>query len=211
MRVYTISLAIYSVAVTVLAFLLMIQNRELKKGPAQTVDTRIHDFDLQDVPLMGIANAKATLVVFSDFECQFCANSYEVLKRLSADYPRDLRVGFKNMPLSFHKNARSAAFAALAAFRQDRFWEMADRLFANQAELGESLYSKIAEDLGLNLERFDAERMPDNWKDYLLQQQEEAERAGVAGTPTYFLNGIKVTGTSYEALRQAIDKALSGS
>ncbi len=209
MRFYVVILSIYSVAVTVLALLLIMQNRALKQAGQVPLDTRVHVLDLQDVPLNGNPHAKVTLVAYTDFECQFCASGNEALKRLRAEHPDDLRVGFKHLPLPFHAHARDAAAAALAAFRQDRFWPMADQLFARQSELGEPLYRELAEGLGLDMVRFERDRDPLIWEDYLQVQQQEAEQAGVTGTPTYFVNGLKVPGTSYQALREAVDLALS--
>ena len=213
MRFYIVSLSIYSVAITILAVMLMLQNKDLKtRGaggpPPVDYDTR-HDIDTQDIPWMGTEAASVSVIQFNDFECPFCAKGSDVIRQLMAAYPTQVKVGFKNLPLPFHNNARAAAGAALAAYRQGKFWEMEQKLFENQERLSPELYSELAAELGLDLDGFDSLKDPENWTDYLETQRQEAEKAGVTGTPTFFVNGIKVSGASYADLKEVVDFALA--
>lgn len=214
MRFYLVSLSLYSVAITVLAVMLMMQNRELKAGPGGAAEPAVdysvkHEIDTQDIPMMGNETAKVTVIEFNDFECPFCAKGSGVVRKLMDAYPDDVKVGFKNLPLPFHENAREAASAALAAYRQGKFWEMEEKLFANYDKLSPELYTQLAEELGLDMEAFNTLKDPTNWEEYLQTQQQEAEKVGVTGTPTFFVNGIKVRGASYESLKEAVDYVLS--
>lgn len=211
MRFYLILLSIYSIAITILALLLMAQNRKLKQADAPPpVDySTVYELDLQDVPMRGPETAPVTIVAYTDFECPFCVKGNETLQKIYAEYPEQLRLGFKNLPLPFHANARPAAAAALAAYRQGKFWDMADQLFANQARLGADLYREIGEKISLDMDKFTSDMNPKNWEEYLQIQQQEAEHVGVTGTPTFFVNGVKIGGASYNLLREAVERALS--
>lgn len=209
MRFYVITLSLYSIAVTILAGMLMMQNRELKTSSGPKVDyAKIYEIDIQDIPMIGTANAPITIVEFSDFECGFCASASDSVRKLLEAYPGKLRVGYKNMPLSFHKNARGAAAAALAAYRQGKFWEMEQKLFENQMKLGEPFYLAAATELGLDMVAFKKEMAVEVWEDYLTVQGEEAAKAQVTGTPTFFVNGVKVPGATYEHLDKVVKHML---
>ena len=104
----------------------------------------------------GPKNAPVTIVEFSDFQCPFCGRVVPTLKQLEEQYKGKVRVAFKNQPLPFHPNARPAAEAALAANEQGKFWEMHDKLFANQQALDRAALEKYAQELGLDMDKFKA-------------------------------------------------------
>lgn len=163
--------------------------------------------ELGGAPVLGKAEAPITIVEFSDFQCPYCARGAETMKEVFKLYPNDVKIAFKNLPLPFHPEAKGAAVAALAAHKQGKFWEMHDLLFANQGELGEDLYPKLAEQLELDLEKF----KKDIQDPALLKQVEEDEalgqKVGVRGTPGFFVNGVQVKGARPAAYFQTlIDK-----
>ena len=131
----------------------------------------------------------------------------EVLK----NYPDQVKVVFKNLPLSFHQQAKPAAIAALAAGRQGKYWEMHDALFANQQRLGEEdkLFTELATKIGLNLEKFQKDI-----KDEVVAKQIEADLAqasklSIFGTPGYFVNGVQVKGAQpFPQFKLVIDRWL---
>jgi protein-disulfide isomerase len=121
------------------------------------------------------------LVVYADFECPFCAALELRLAGLQ------LRVVFRHFPVrSSHPRAWAAACAAEAAAAQDRFWEMHDSLFADQARLEDPHLWRRAKELGLDLERFDAERRSDAVLERVGGDFRSGVRAGVVTTPTVF-------------------------
>ena len=98
-----------------------------------------------------------TMVVFSDFQCPYCARATPAVKEHRDAYPNDVRIVWKHLPLPFHPNAMPAALAAEAAREQGgapKFWAMHDKLFANQAALSEATYEQYARELGLDQARF---------------------------------------------------------
>jgi protein-disulfide isomerase len=121
------------------------------------------------------------VVEYADFECPFCA----VLEQRLAG--RRLRVLFRHFPVrSSHPRAWAAACAAEAAAVQGRFWEMHDLLFADQARLEDPHLWRRAEELGLNLERFDSDRRSDEVRARVRRDFDSGVRAGVVTTPALF-------------------------
>jgi protein-disulfide isomerase len=131
-----------------------------------------------DDHLRGPAAAPA-VIVYGDFECPYCAAFALKLDRVS------LRVAYRHFPVrSSHPRAWAAAGAAEAAARQGRFWEMHDLLFADQGRLEDPHLWKRAESLGLDLERFDADRRSDGVVSRIRRDFESGVRGGIVTTPT---------------------------
>jgi protein-disulfide isomerase len=164
--------------------------------------------DLAGAPLKGDAAAPVTVVVFSDFQCPFCARAVGTLRALEEKYGDRVRFAFKQRPLSFHGNARTAAAAALAAADQGKFWQFHDALFAHQQELDRASLERRAEELGLDLARFRT-ALDAGAEARIAADEAEAERLGVTGTPTFFVNGRKVVGAQPpEVFAAVIDEEL---
>jgi len=86
-----------------------------------------------DSPSIGPKDAKVTIVEFSDFECPFCSRAYGTVKQIQSAYPKDVRIVYKNLPLTnLHPNAQKAAEASVCAQDQGKFWEMHDKIFESQ-------------------------------------------------------------------------------
>ncbi len=149
---------------------------------------------LAALPVRGNANAKVTIVEFSDYECPFCSRVEPTIAELLKAYPNDVRVAFVNNPLGFHKNAMPAAKAAVAAYKQGKFWEMHDILFANQKGLSDAFYAEQAQKLGLDMARFNADMNSPETADYISKGLKDAGAAGISGTPSFLINGKLVVG-----------------
>jgi protein-disulfide isomerase len=162
-----------------------------------------------EAPSLGRADAKVTVEVWSDFQCPFCARGAERLQQLRAKYGDQVRFVFRQQPLPFHSNARLAAIASMAANEQGRFWEFHDALFAQQSELDRASLEALAGKLKLDVERFRRALDSSTWSNYVDTEQAEAQRRGVAGTPTFFINGKPVVGAQpLSAFTGIIDAAL---
>jgi protein-disulfide isomerase len=129
------------------------------------------------------------VIVYGDYECPFCA-ALEVRMRALP-----LRVAFRHFPIrASHPRAQPAAYAAEAAAAQGAFWAMHDALFDDQGRLEDPHLWVRAERLGLDLERFEADRRSPRVADRVREQFRGGVRAGVATTPTIFLEGRRYSG-----------------
>ena len=162
---------------------------QLKQAVANKINV-----DLGNTPVLGNRNAKIMIVVFSDFQCPFSKRGADTLHALKQKYGDNLMYVYKNLPLPFHPEAMPAAKAALAAGRQGKFYEFHDKLFEKQGEIGEVLYVKIAQELGLNMQKFNADRNNPEIEAQIKADAEQANKLGFNGTPGFAVNGVKVLG-----------------
>jgi len=165
----------------------------------------VYEIAVDDQPMRGNANASVTLIGFSDFQCAACAASHEVVNRLSTEYGNNLRFVMRDYPLEQHANAFRAAEAAEAAREQGKFWEYAALLFHNQKELSVEKLKEYASQLQLDRTKFDSAFDSRKFRDKVTRDVDEGHRLGVNATPTFFVNGRKVSEISYAALKAAID------
>jgi protein-disulfide isomerase len=164
----------------------------------------------KDDPARGSPKAPITLVVFSDFECPFCSRVEPTLAQVQQTYGDKVRIVWKHQPLPFHQHAVPAAEAAEAAREQGKFWEMHDKLFANQQALGDDRYPQLAKEIGLDVAKFEAARKSGRGTTRIQEDQAIARRNGVDGTPTLFVNGEKIVGAvPFEQIKTVIDKKLA--
>lgn len=163
-----------------------------------------------NAPAFGNAKSSVTIVEFSDFECPYCSRAADVTKQIKDKYGDKVRVVFRQFPLSFHKNAKLAAEAALAANAQGKFWEFHDVLFANQQKLDAASLDEHAKKAGLNMAAFKASLSKHEFAATVDADTKLGEQVAVQGTPTMFINGARVANpTDFAALSAQIDKALS--
>lgn len=165
-----------------------------------------------DVPVQGPPTAPVTIVVASEFQCPYCARVGPTLQDLVRRHPGQIRLVFGHFPLGFHESALPAAQAAQAAHRQGQFWAFHDALFADQRALGETRYTEIAAQLGLNAAQFARDRADPRLKEQIARQQTALAAAGVTGTPACFFNGKKLSGAQpIEAFEREFASALADS
>lgn len=145
-------------------------------------------------PRTGAEKPIVTLVIFTDFECPFCAKAAERIRDLVRSYPEQIAVVFKNYPLESHPMAELAARAAFAAGRQGKFWEMHDTLFSAQGSpLTRERIDTMAIGLGLDTEQFTEDVASTASTAALEADRRLAEQLGVDSTPGIFVNGRPVT------------------
>ena len=141
-------------------------------------------------PSKGPDDAVVTIVEFADFECPGCGKAQPVLEKLLAKYPSQVRLVFKNYPLSIHKHAEKAARAALAAGRQGKFWEMHGKLFEMQPTPPDDLaLEKLAKGLGLDMKKFDEDLTSEVIADEVARDRKHGDALDLASTPLIFING----------------------
>jgi protein-disulfide isomerase len=161
-------------------------------------------------PAMGPANARITLVEFSDFQCPYCSKAVMQINATLKAYPNDVRLIFKQYPLmELHPAASISAAAALAAHQQGKFWQMHDVMFANRPKLSRQSILVWAKEIGLDMNRFTADLDSDATKKAVLRDQADGDKAGVEGTPTVFINGQRYNGDlAPDAIKPVIEGEL---
>ena len=158
----------------------------------------------------GPEDAEATLVEYGDYECPHCGRAYPIVQQVQKHFGKRLRLVFRNFPLSeMHPHAEAAAEVAEFAGAQGKFWEMHDRLFENQARLGQALFLDLGEKLELS-----TTALRQALEEATLEARVRADfkggvRSGVNGTPTFFINGHRHDGSfEFETLVSAIHRAM---
>lgn len=148
------------------------------------------DVDPEVDHVRGPADAVVTLVEYGDFECPYCGAAEPVVRDVVASFGHQLRFVFRHLPLvDVHEHAELAAEAAEAAAAQGMFWEMHDVLLGHQDALTVDDLVRYASDLGLDLDRFSANLSSRRYALRVTRDVASAEDSGVAGTPTFFING----------------------
>ena len=183
--------------------------------PQEQPQTAAYEIPVKaDDPVLGKKDAKVNVVIFSDFQCPFCARVDPMLKDVVKDpeLKDKVNVVFKQFPLSFHQQAKPAAKAALAAHEQGKFWEMSDKLMANQRDLTAENFKKWAGEIGLNVAKFEAD-LKNNDAKYEERIKADmdvgSKQAKVRGTPSIYVNGWELKNRSVDGVKQVIkDKNL---
>ena len=162
------------------------------------------------MPWKGNPNAAVTIVEVSDFQCPFCSRVGPSIKGLLEAYPNDIKIVWANQPLPFHPNAKPAAIAALAAHRQGKFWEMHDKLFANQQDLGPAKYEQWAKEIGCDLAKFKTDIADPALAKQIEKEQAAANATGANGTPSFFIGGKLVQGAlPVDDFKKEVETALA--
>lgn len=167
----------------------------------------VHDIATEGSPFEGPADAPITLTLFTDFECPYCSKMSPLIDEVLKHNPETVKVVFKNMPLNFHKMARPAAYAALAAHEQGKFWEFHDRLFGEK-QLSNEAIDNIAVALKLDMKQFMADKQSPEIIAKVEQDILDAQQAGVTGTPTVFINGRRPQQRNLQAYQAVINEEL---
>jgi protein-disulfide isomerase len=155
---------------------------------------------------MGPISAKYALVEYGDFECPNCAEGFHVIRELLRDLGDDLCFVFRSFPQpDVHPNAQFAAEAAESAEMQGKFWLMHDRLFEHQAELSGPKIRQLAQEISLDMHRFDVDLSSGEAKRAVDEAHTEGIQAGVEETPTFFVNRRMYVGShEYDPIYDAL-------
>ena len=157
----------------------------------------------------GSADARVNIVAFSDFQCPFCSRVTPTMDRILKDYNGKVRFFFRHNPLPFHADAPGAAQASLAAEAQGKFWEMHDKLFANQQNLKPADMEKYAQEIGLDMGKYKAFVDAKSGQARIDADLAVGRQIGVQGTPNFFINGRPIRGAlPFEEFKKVIDEEL---
>src|SRR5436190_18155749 len=161
-------------------------------------------------PVRGNPSAPVAIVLFSDFQCPFCARVNPTLDRVRQTYGDPVKIVFKDYPLPNHPQAPKAAEAARCAAEQNKFWEMHDAMFANQRALEVPSLKQTARAIGLNGGTFDQCLDSAKYEATVRGGSELGDKMGVNSTPTLYVNGRPLIGAMpFENFKQIIDEELA--
>ncbi|WP_161626609.1 DsbA family protein [Desulfatiglans anilini] len=176
------------------------------KRELRVVLEKVYSFDPSGLPILGAEDGAVTVTVFSDYQCPYCARLEPLLQQVQEKYPKDIRIVHKNMPLSSHRFAVSAALAALAADAQGKFEPFHNGLMALHSTMSEEVITRTAEAVGLDMERFQSDRKNPAFQGVLRRDMEEGREAGVRGIPAVFINGKPLRTLTPEKLMAAVER-----
>ena len=164
---------------------------------------------VDDDPSIGPATAPVTIVEFGEYQCPYCGKANPSVQQVLKEYEGKVRIVYRDFPLSFHDRAIPAAIAANCAGDQGKYWEMHDQLMANQQSLQESDLKGYAQNIALDLSKWEACRQDPAQAAEVQKDMEDGAKAGVSGTPAFFINGIMLSGAqSFSEFKTIIDREL---
>ncbi|MBO0911530.1 MAG: thioredoxin domain-containing protein, partial [Acidobacteria bacterium] len=160
--------------------------------------------------LRGNPKAPVMIVEFSDYECPYCHQAEPVVKNILARYGDKVSLSYRDFPLTtIHNQAMIAAEASRCAEEQGKFWEYHDQLFT-ASKLDKDALVEYARTLKLDDKQFDACLTSEKYKADIEKDEAEGRKAGVNGTPGFFINGIELSGAKPgDAFAQIIDDELA--
>jgi len=158
-----------------------------------------------DDPRLGSEDPVLTIVQFGDFQCPYCQQVSDTVRKLAVTYQDQVQFIYRDYPASdIHPEAQRAAEAAGCAHEQDMFWQYHDKLYLNQDDLSESALKNYASQIGLEMESFIFCFDYGYYRSEVNDDYADGVMAGVQGTPTFFFNGHKVAGAIPEGIFEAI-------
>ncbi len=164
---------------------------------------------LDDDASKGPLKAPIIIVEFSDYQCPYCSKAESTVTDVLKKYGDKIHFVYRDYPLSFHQNAEAAAEAAECAKDQGKFWEMHNAMFANQDKLASADLVTTAAGLGLDKDKFKACLDSGQKKQEVQNDFQDGQKYGVTGTPTFFINGIKLVGArDISSFTELIDQEL---
>ena len=156
----------------------------------------------------GSADAKVQLIEYGDYQCPSCGQAAPIVDRVVKHFGDKLLFAFRNFPLEQHEFAEPAAETAEFAAEKGKFWEMHDLLYKHQREFSEELFPKLAEKLDLDGDELTEVLEAGKYSAKVEKDYATGEKAGVPGTPAFFINGKLWDGSfAYDDLIQAIKAA----
>lgn len=181
-----------------------------KEKTIQVIDVTFrHAIKTQDSPFKGKADAPVTIVEYTDFECPYCSRLQGMFDELLRHYPNEIKIVYKNYPLSSHPNARKAATIVMAAHIKGDFWPIHDRIFENYRRLNDARLAHIRSEFGFDTPEFEELMNSKEVEAMINSDIAQGRSIGVTGTPTVYINGKRVKDKSFEGLKRAIDQALA--
>ena len=163
---------------------------DIKAAASVAADSlRVRKINTAGRPVFGVETAPVTVVVFADFECPHCAAEAPKLRKAITSYRGKAKLVYRHFPLSAHPRAKVAAEASEVAFKQGKFWEFHDKVFANQGALEDVDLLRYAKEIGLDMEAFRTGFNQQLGKTAVEKDRTDGEKLEIMGTPAVFVNG----------------------
>ncbi len=174
------------------------REEEEKKKLEESYNNPLQPVIRSDEAIRGVKGAPITLVEYSDFECPFCSRGFETVLKLMEKYEGKIAFIYKHLPLSFHKNAEIASryYEALRIQDHQKAFKFHDQIFENQSKLknGEAFLKKLAKSVGGDMKKLAKDINSDAVTNRIEEDQKEAAKFGIQGTPGFVLNGVPIKG-----------------
>ena len=165
----------------------------------------VKDSDAQKGP----KDAKITIIEYSDHQCPYCSKAHQTIEQIFDDYKDKIRLVKKHLPLDFHENAQKAAEAAECAGDQNKFWQMNEKLFANQEDLTVEKIKETAKEISLDAKKFNSCLDSGKYEEKVKSQKKEGEDFGISGAPFFFINNQVINGAQpYEEFKKVVEAEL---
>ena len=173
------------------------------------LEPQVLSISADDDPAIGPVAAKVTVVAFVDFQCSACSMFSPLMKKVIGEFGSNVRLVVRDFPLTqIHEHGLDAALAAYAAKQQGKFFEMGDLMYRNQDALDDDSLNKYAAQVGMNVEQFQRDAHSPAAMAEVKKDIEDGNSYGVSGTPTIFINGVRLQRLTTASLRTAIQNAL---
>jgi protein-disulfide isomerase len=185
--------------------------------PAETADRSTPAVVASDPRTLGREGSSGvTLTEFLDFECESCAAVYPVIEQLRQEYAGRATFNIRYFPIDSHPNARNAAHAVEAAAQQGKLEEMYKRMYETQESWSHrdasqaSAFRAFAKEMGLDMREYDAAVASAKTAQRVERDVQAGTALGVQGTPTFFIDELRIEPQSVDELREALDTAIAG-
>lgn len=162
----------------------------------------------------GPADAKITIVEYSDFQCPYCSRGFQTIEEVKKAYPGQIRFVFKHLPLDFHPLAMPAAkyFEAIARQDAQKAYQFHDLVFQNQGELNskkEAFLKESAKKAGADMKKLEKDLADESLMERINKDMAEAQKFGISGTPGFIINGVSLKGAyPFSEFKNIIDRHL---
>lgn len=150
---------------------------------------QVKDIALEDSPSKGSPGAPVLIVEFADFQCPACRAARPLVEEALKKHDGQVRLVFKNFPLSIHPYGEKLARSGRAALLQGKFWEMYAAMFDNQERISPPVIEELAKGLGLDMAKFQKDVESEAVADAVSRDRKQGERLDIQSTPTLFING----------------------
>ena len=182
----------------IFAFLLFVRdiakqmNTEESGYAAQYLQGPKYQVEKEGSYWLGSSNPKVSIVEFADFACPYCKNTYTLIREVSIRYKDKVKITYRDFPL--HEESLDLAMGARCAGEQGLFWPMHDKLFTYQGIKDIAQIKEIANQVGADSQKWTKCIEEKKYLNEISEDLTEAERLGLSGTPTWFINGYKLEG-----------------